>query len=573
MTRKRVLLWLEPRPFRNSFIQYAKHHRLVVSQFFTPGMASLAEIKVFSNRATLEFVRDSIGVSEDRLIWPNAHEQRAFEADLAPWSQEGVRSWTRYLTDSDGHEHYLDVLYRLHSDFDFDLLFSFTETSVLKEFSKSNGVGTFFMELGPTREPFEKTFYADPSGLNGNAWVRGVDSENFGHPDGASEISAFVRLSQSFEHVGIDSALAKAQNEAALLRKKLGNYVLVPLQVPDDSNLLVHGRGWTLRSFAEHSIEEIQSQGLVPLLKPHPGSAARAFNFLRQRELLASLSSLRGVVSTDELGQAPSNLALLVGADGMKTLNSSMGFEFGLIGGTPTVLGAALYTQDNLEGPRQNVDKGLWRNRVNFLLRHFLHPYRAGDIESLISRLIAGEHGAFAKRKGDHRSAFGQEELSINQTNSGVFFRLPTSQDGIRADSKCPRSYRSFFLIKDGAIESLSVERKAGGKLLVSVTGWAIIGEGGRGPSSVAFFSRSGVSSGKSRLIDRLDTPGCSATGFQASILLNVPSLNRAKLVLNGATGLPIAIKLKVGRLQNPGVKRFFSLLKWVRLSARRGKV
>ncbi|MCJ8191582.1 capsular polysaccharide export protein, LipB/KpsS family [Sphingomicrobium aestuariivivum] len=180
--------------------------------------------------------------------------------------------------------------------------------------------------------------------------------------------------------------MTEAKAVEDFLKGGRGRYILVPLQVPADSQLGRAARGWTLEKLVEEMLTRFASaDGLDHLLfKIHPldeGGYARA-RAIGEAAARHGLSDRVTVLHTGSIAQ------LAIASEGMVTINSTSGLS-AIHHGTPLlVLGDAVFRHPDLcvtgtgaddidrflAGPRTSAPLEVRRNYERFVAREALVP-------------------------------------------------------------------------------------------------------------------------------------------------------------------------------------------------------
>jgi capsular polysaccharide export protein len=239
---------------------------------------------------------------------------------------------------------------------------------VVTAFARATGVPLLYFELGN----IEPKLFVDVSGVNAAARIAshpdeleraGVTDQDL-EPwigDLIARRVAMTRIPQAAPRIRINPwfpidffaqfvAAIPAPNNLGIVRRlaeKLSRlayrpppnirpdrpYVLLPLQVSKDSNLLLFSNGFDNLKALAFARDRARTKGLSLVVKPHPAET--------NIRLLAEITRVcgeHGILMT-----SANVTQLLIGCEEVITINSTVGLEAMLIGKPVTVLGQSLY--------------------------------------------------------------------------------------------------------------------------------------------------------------------------------------------------------------------------------------
>lgn len=236
-------------------------------------------------------------------------------------------------------------------------------------FARSRGISTLYLELGNI-EP--KTF-ADPLGVGAGSWLAGHAEILDRTPVEDEEIETWkaglierrraarsipqARLLLSFNPWFVIDKVARVLMRAPYAQRRtiLGRladkarlllrrgppplappkgYVFLPLQVSSDSNLLIHSAHNNL-SALDHAAAQAAERGLSLVVKPHPADP--------DRQSLAEIA--RRCAQAGHLLTSCNTMELVLGAEAVVTINSTVGMEAKALGKPVIILGRSLYAE------------------------------------------------------------------------------------------------------------------------------------------------------------------------------------------------------------------------------------
>lgn len=375
-----VLLWTEPFPIRGgtaySWTVYSMglgmseqpkrnqygHLRVTHSHRYTPLVES------FSNKSWA-FPQDRETVRKIEQLMPPSLE----------WGTEGVQKWKDLMQ---GHgpvyDLELELLSKAFDVFPFQTVLTWGVNGAVAEYARATGTKHVSLELGPTRIPFIETGHCDPFGVNGDSMLSKLP-RNFLLPSLESE----KWVDQFVDRLGM--AITPAP---AAVRTAQGNghkVVLIPLQLADDANFLLHAEQYdTFVDFLEDVVPRLVEAGWICLIRPHPGGM-RA-DYVREDHERCHEWQLKQdqekVIWFDEPLSNMAQIGLLRHVDAVVSVNSSMAFEAMILGTPVVVTGRASFVLDGhmatLSDLIQHRDLGeilkLQRRLVAFNLFHSLVP-------------------------------------------------------------------------------------------------------------------------------------------------------------------------------------------------------
>ena len=269
-----------------------------------------------------------------------------------PWIPDGIAEWNQLLAGTDQisseYERLLDSIY---SRYPFDLLMFWGSNAVVTKYCKKNNLATVFLELGCTRPPFLETMIADPLGSNGGALLQKVSI-------GKIEQLMQDKLRPSFVDMALYSADAsikpydlefgfRTNPMLARLKRRHRKLLFVPLQLPDDANLIAYSPFTGLDGVVKHVVELAQRHDWGVVFKPHPASATRLNGMAEAGRARAELLHADNAIWVDGSFGDISTAQLVATSDAVITVNSSVGFEAFFYDKPVALLGDAVFAPRN----------------------------------------------------------------------------------------------------------------------------------------------------------------------------------------------------------------------------------
>lgn len=338
---------------------------------------------IYANQQTLEDLCARNPAIKDYCIHPSQKEQEAFEQDLQPWSEKGIKLWFSLLKNGNVVNKYFNIFSKLHHKYKFDLIIHWGENSTISAFCKEKKIMRLAMELGCSRVPYFDSFIIDPIGTNGNASIAKLKISEIKHIVNNKRKSAENCLldNSSDETVnGYDQQFSPIPTRISQLLMSISKKIaFFPLQLWDDANMLLFSKYDSIQSVIEDIIPKLSNAGYLTIIKPHPFSSQRpdgALKTLMAKNILTHYQN--SVIWLDENNL--SNARLYQFSDVVITVNSSSGFEATLYDKTVIVLGEAIYKPEGLfptleDYLMDNFDRDLYLENLGYLREFFFNAY------------------------------------------------------------------------------------------------------------------------------------------------------------------------------------------------------
>ncbi|MFC3164848.1 hypothetical protein [Ciceribacter thiooxidans] len=332
-----VLFWTEPFPIRGgtaySWVVYS----------FGIGMSNLPKQNQYGHlRVTYSQRYKPLVTSFSRTNW--AFEQNSslvsrIESfvdgdDLAEWDGTGVALWTDLMRGRGAiYELERELLDRAYDTFQFRTVLTWGVNGAVARYCSDNDLNHVSLELGPTRIPFLETGHCDPFGVNA-ACVMSKLPEGFVLP----ELETERWLDQFVARCGVD--VPPMPDLYRNVRADARKIALLPLQLADDANFLLHADRYTsFADFLSDVVPPLIESGWTCIIRPHPGAERAAYvraDHQKCREWQLSQDQEKVIWFDERIGPSQ-QIGLLKHADAVVSVNSSMAFEAMLMG-TPVVL-------------------------------------------------------------------------------------------------------------------------------------------------------------------------------------------------------------------------------------------
>jgi len=318
------------------------------------------------------------------------------------WDEAAIEQW-ELLMRGEGliAEIYYDILYYLMKKYSIDVFIYWGSNHTVRKFADSFNIYSFAMELGPTRKPFFETACFDPLGVNGDAYSSGLCVKEFTGCDINS-----LCYSLQFEYDFLSAAYSPIRSRNAMPIYSQGPKILLPLQLDDDSNCILHSDFNGMEDMVKTVVPQLVESNYTVFIKPHPEAhpsrnlgGERKMNVdVHQRceEYVKKNSDNGKVVWLDDIN-SESYINLLRRMDSVVTVNSSMGFEALLLGKQVICLGKTPYNMSNclptlddlisMNINRKEYDKMAGRI-ANIMLNYYLYPIEILDDLNILADAI-----------------------------------------------------------------------------------------------------------------------------------------------------------------------------------------
>jgi hypothetical protein len=490
---RQILLWCDPYPVRNRFTEFAS----TIGPVLGPAAAVLenqfdTRVLVYANRFSCAFFKEEGFFNENNILEPLEEEQEMYDSVFGLWDKEATQKWSQYLSLERPSIDMESVLRRLIHENEIDLVLSWTDPPYLKDFAKDSGMAIAFMELGAIRPPIRSTVYFDFWGLNGRAGVRLLDINN---EDSGAEGSTPLQ-SSAFPFGPVASRFDQIPPE---LFSRLGKgYAVVPLQLADDANVLIHSRGYDLTGFVLDALSTAFELDLVPVVKAHPGAGRNPYSSQLQQQMLDLVRDIPGALVWTGKEQYPS-VPLLSNANAVLTLNSSLGFEALIVGGATVVFGDASYTSaaDSNGAPDQMLRR--LGEREKWLALYYFRRNEFQEIAwSINNLLILASKGIPENPDKDFlkewETLFSAPKVGSEVKSMPTLVTFEKQPKNVSNQAAQMRGSDSPWLLTlfrktkrvgrlEGTVEGVRISRKSGGHALVEFFGWAL--HNGRPPGQI----------------------------------------------------------------------------------------
>ena len=346
----RIAILLEPFPIRNTFGAHAWIGERLLQMLLAEQGGGLArtDMRVACNGPTMMYLAERLPAARPYLMQADPASQAPFMEAMADWHTVCLPRWTKIQKGDLAEEPVYEALIEaLRQTYPFDVLAYWGTNETLRAVANRIGVPMLWAEYGPLREPFTTHFCLDGAGVNGQAGGRNVlqlrtEAEPTSLP--AASLEMMVGSISAYEASLALPPPGTAEPFARLMRFAKGRrrIILLIMQLADDANVLAFGEGWTGPAMVDAALKLYEGLNTAFILRPHPGETHSYHNMQAGRAARARVADRPDVLIFDDEGDA-AYMACLSVATEVVSINSSVGFEAGLLGKPVRVLGQASY--------------------------------------------------------------------------------------------------------------------------------------------------------------------------------------------------------------------------------------
>jgi glycosyltransferase involved in cell wall biosynthesis len=209
-------------------------------------------------------------------------------------------------------------------------IFVWNSNAVLDRIAEGRGIPVIHNEVALDRPPRPSTYFFDPRGVNAESSLASVWKrfEGIQLPECCLDLVRTHRRSFQEPWLGPVSRVELLHSLGLDPQRRT---ILLPLQVENDSNVLLHSPFASMSEFCQTILSEIREGAWNILIKPHPASPAPASVALPSRPNIRLLDSSYAMGS------------LIRASDVVCTINSTAGYEALTAGKPVLVFGSAPY--------------------------------------------------------------------------------------------------------------------------------------------------------------------------------------------------------------------------------------
>ncbi len=350
------------------------------------------------------------------------------------WDDAAVELWCDMMQGRGKiAEIYFDILNWLVNKYKVDVFLYWGSNHTIKKFASAFGLSSMAMEMGPTRSPFRETRYCDFAGVNGDAHISSVDLSGVS----PMNIDVWRREGGICYETGARGESCHVPLTTRYAEKIYHNTrpcALLPLQLDDDSNCLIHSDYSGMLEVVQYTVPKLVNAGWNVFIKPHPWAApeknqgqARWRNVTGHQNSRAFIEENygedAGVYWIDDV-PVGEYISLLHKMDAVISVNSSVGFEAMLLEKPVVALGRAPYNIQNSLPTLDQLLSGemdreaysvICRKTANLLLNYYLYNQSLLSSPSMLSSAI--KRNAILERAAIRGSVSLTEAVLANPIN------------------------------------------------------------------------------------------------------------------------------------------------------------
>jgi len=322
------------------------------------------------------------------------------------WNKQSLGLWKDLLSGCGKiSAYYENILKRVYSAYKFDVIVYWGTNGAVRNFSNAYNVPAIAMEMGCVRNPFFQSAYFDFRGVNGGSYLNEIELEKFESLYTLKQIQTLLPIKQ-FANKATDAMHDVLYHKVAdEIYKNSGKNVLIPLQLMDDTNIILYSKYETMLEFLEDVIPPLISKGYSCFIKPHPGNVVRSINIEDHGKAQKYCNEIENVFWLDDFDNNKYLLSLYSKMDVFVVVNSSVGFEAMMLGKVIILLGKSPY---NLSETLPTMEE--------FLIQNFNHQEYFHTITKIVNLLLF--HYLYFKQDAFSYGAF----VNAVKFNMNLFF-------------------------------------------------------------------------------------------------------------------------------------------------------
>lgn len=376
----KILFYVEPHPIRNELT----HHRNIllskwgrkILQWNENDQFGNHEVRIACHQFAYQDVQNQIPDLMPFVIPTNTTEEAVIQNNLILWGSGGIDLWCKLMKGEKDRRLnvYKEFIDRIKKEqFDFDVVVFWGLNGFVANHVKSLQAVPLFMELASIRPPFPPSVYIDSDGVNGFASPRELTinymKEKLNGMKGAKSLLEGSTSNPLSEKKVFDSKFEfTSVNFTSSADEKDCKKVLVPLQIGDDSNILLGSDYENAFEFVEDTIKIFKDSDFSLVFKPHPGAKGRGGvvfeDHYRAHRLVESSDNC---IWYEENVTKDDYVSFLRQFDAIVTINSSLGFEGMLLGVPVFPLGEAIYKPDDYKFDKKQLPSLIDKQYYKFI--------------------------------------------------------------------------------------------------------------------------------------------------------------------------------------------------------------
>lgn len=386
-----ILFYLEPHYIRESSTNYLWIAREVIKMYQDEFMLkknnkSKHTLKMSVSRHANNTLREEFEPEAYKNLFIGLTREENDYIDnnyISEWNDESVELWSNLLSGKgEISKFYFKLLERIYLEYKFDVIVYWSTNGSVKMFSNTYSIPSVAMELGPTRLPYFETLYFDFQGVNGNSYTNNINLDLITYKYTIEEIKSILPFFMPHNKT-LDSLHDVLELDvSSVIYNNLGRNILIPLQLKDDSNIILFSKYNSMEEFLQDILPKLLNAGYICYIKPHPGNVHRQINIDDHLICKSYCESLENIYWLDEFDNTKNLINLYSKMDYTVLVNSSVGFENLLLNKVVIPLGKSPYNINNkfptlndlINGKIDIVEYEKTANKiVNFLLFNYLY--------------------------------------------------------------------------------------------------------------------------------------------------------------------------------------------------------
>jgi len=383
----KILFYVEIHPIRQSFTG----HSWFVKEFMKTNLDN--DIKFLANHKVQEiFNKNNIFIKltqEEKLIIESFYNSK--------WDEQAINDWKSLMLGSNKvyNKFYSKLLDRVKQIYNFDILVYWGTNNTIKNYCDNIKIPSVSLELGCTRDPyFYQTYYMDLDGVNGANSISKISFDiikRFKTIISSKSIIKEQEKPESCLNMQIDNC-----KHSNILYQNWGWNVLIPLQLDDDSNIILYTKYNSVLDFVKETISKFKNTQYKCYIKPHPGRKARIYNDIKHNKIKQYISNIPNVYWLDDTP----TIKAIEKSNIIITLNSSLAFEAMILkkivinnGGCCWNVGGIFPNINQILRKKFDYDKYIIKVEkiTSFLLEYYLIPnkfFNYGFLKNYLNKLF-----------------------------------------------------------------------------------------------------------------------------------------------------------------------------------------
>lgn len=342
----KILFYIEPHPVRQSFTQ----HRWLVD-ILNKEIPKNSDFKIISNHHIK---------SGPHHIPLTKEEQETIDSFFIKDEKLAMDDWKLLMEGK--NKKYLDfyekILNRIQNVYPYDVVLYWGTNHTIKYILD---IPSIAMELGCTRNPhFKQTYYMDLNGVNGANSISSIPFDQIKNTSTNFNPSEMILDNTKYECCSFES----------------GKKILLPLQLDDDTNIVLYSKYKSLKEFVFDTIERFKGTDYEIFVKPHPMHINRKYCKIKHEEIRDSIKNIPHVHWLDKM----STMEAIKLANVVIGINSSLLFESLLLEKVVIINGGCCWAMDGIYPTIEEIisnsfDYEEYKKKINKLTSFILQYY------------------------------------------------------------------------------------------------------------------------------------------------------------------------------------------------------